>query len=171
MHPTAAKKRLGGVLLALVASLAFAAPALAASTSATTSESLLVTASIALSGVPATITYPDSTAGQNSVATEFTAAVSSNNSTGWQLAVNATDLTSGGNTIAMTNRQFSVAGTGFTMTGGGSPVSYVPGDFVLASRNTGGASNVFLTPRILVPANAAPGSYVGQMVFTASTLP
>lgn len=174
MKDNRARKRLGPIstLFAVLAIASVgASPALAASTSATSSESLTVAASISLSGVPATIAYPSVTAGQTAVAPEFTAAVSSNNATGWTFAVNATDLTAGTLVIVKTQREYTVSGTGFTATGGGSPTAYPGGDFTLASRTTGGANNVFVTSRVVVPAAAAPGAYTGSAVFTASTNP
>lgn len=173
MQSTHAKKRSAlGTILAVVAIFAIGvSPTLAASTSATSTESLTVTASISLSGVPASLSYPSVNAGQLAQAPEFTAAVSSNNATGWTFAVNATDLTAGSNVIVKTQREYSMAGTGYTMTGGGSPTAYPGGDFVLGSTTSGGSANVFTTSRVNVPANAAPGTYTGSAVFTASTNP
>lgn len=165
------RRALAPVVFAVIVAVAGASPALAASTSQAATESLTVTASITLTGVPASLTYPASNAGQLAVAPEFTAGVSSNNASGWTLAVNATALSSGGNTIATTAREYVVSGTGFTATGGGSPVAYPGGDFVLANRATAGAANVFTTSRVIVPAGAAPGAYVGTATFTASTNP
>ena len=171
MHPTRAKKRTGSLILAAVLALALPASAFAASTSSTVTESLTVAASISMTGIPASLDYGSSTAGTNVVAPEFTAAVSSNNASGWSVAVNATDLTNGGGTIPATNRQYSMAGSGYTATGGGSPVSYPGGDFVIANRATPGSANVFVTSRISIPAAASPGAYTGSAVFTASTNP
>lgn len=174
MKDNRARKRLGPIstlFAVLMVATVGASPALAASTSATSSESLTVTASISLSGVPATLTYSSVNAGQLSTAPEFSAAVSSNNVSGWTFAVNATALTAGAATIPATAREYVVSGTGFTATGGGSPTAYPGGDFTLASRTTGGANNVFVTSRVIVPAAAAPGAYTGQAVFTASTNP
>lgn len=168
-HTVARKVR--PIIFALLVAVGGASPALAASTSSTTTESLEVTSSISLTGVPASLTYSTVNSGATAQAPEFTASVSSNQANGWTLSVVATDLTSGGNTIATTARAYVVAGNfaNFTATGGGSFVAYPGGPFVLATRGTGGAADVFLTSRVAVPANAAPGVYTGSATFTAST--
>lgn len=168
-HTVARKVR--PIIFAVALAVAGASPALAASTSSTTTESLEVTSSISLSGVPASLAYSSVNAGATASAPEFTASVSSNQASGWTLSVDATDLVSGGNAIAMTQRTYVVSGNfaNFTATGGGSSVAYPGGPFVLATRNSGGAADVFLTSRVAVPANAVPGVYTGSAVFTAST--
>lgn len=164
-------RTLRAIIFALLIAVGGASPALAASTSSTTTESVEVTTSISMTGVPASLTYSTVNAGATAQAPEFTASVSSNQANGWTLSVDATDLVSGGNTIDRTQRAYIMSGNynNFTATGGGSPVAYPGGPFVLATRGTGGAADVFITSRVAVPANAAPGVYTGSAVFTAST--
>lgn len=169
MHQYTRARALRAVLFALVIAAAGASPAFAASTSSTTTESLEVTSSISMTGVPATLSYSSVNAGQSAQAPEFTANVSSNQVSGWTLTVDSTDLVSNGNTIAKTQRQYVISGTGFTGTGGGSPVNYPGGPFTLATRGTAGSADVFITSRIGVPPEAAPGVYTGSAVFTAAT--
>ena len=159
------------VLFAVVIALGGASPAFAASTSSSTTESLEVTASISLTGIPASLSYSSVNAGATASAPEFTAQVISNHSAGWSLSIDASNLTAGGNTIPNTAREFVCAGNfaNFQCTGGGSPVAYPGSPWVIGSRATGGMADIFITSRINVPGNTAPGLYTGSAVFTAST--
>jgi hypothetical protein len=157
------------LLGALVLALALPATTLAASTSQTASESLSVASSITLSGVPASLAYGANSAGGVAAVPEFAMTVSSNAANGWFVAVNASDLTSGGGgTIAASNREYVLGCTGCTATGGGSPVAYTP-DLVLATRGSAGDGSVFTTSRIHIPSAAPAGSYTGSAIFTATT--
>jgi hypothetical protein len=172
MQSTHARKRLGGLLLAILATLSFAAPAFAASTGGSSSETLAVVSAISISGIPASIDYGTASGGSNADAATIPLSVTTDNPNGWRLDLTATALTGAG-TIPATARSFRV----MNAAGGAIPIGtfngtygpYVAGGVNPVAADSTGTATFSLDARIAVPNGTPAGSYTGTLTFLVST--
>lgn len=175
-------RKLRAPAIALALTLALAAPTLAAS--GTSAETLAVTSTISVTGVPATIDYGESLPGERVTAAPFGLTVSSNNSTGWSFTISASDLVSGGASIPSSARWFQIADADTTNIAPGltyldpwvqpeggaypgpadSPVEVVTSSMAQVEEFT-------ITPAVNVPALAQGGAYTGSVTFAATNNP
>lgn len=136
---------------------------------ATVSESLTVTSSLTVTGIPATISYGSVDPGLTSGTQAFTAAVTGNS--GWSLDVTSTGFSaSGGKTISLSQRDLQiVSATGGTTTAVGTWTAFGVGSLASTTPEASGptgSSGFDANLRVRVPAAAQAGAYTATVTFT-----
>lgn len=186
MQSTRAKKTFAPIL-ALLATLTFAAPAFAASTSSGVSEQFTIAASVTVANVPSTGTFasPPACQAQFHVAAclatdysyNFTSTIGTNNGSGLTVQVLATPLTAGASTIPLSARGlvwnvpagFTTATTSDTGHFGELDATNA---FALGSTSAQGSVALSIEPLLRVDPNAFPaGNYQGTFTVRATTNP
>lgn len=181
--------KLRGAIVALTLALTLAIPASTLAISQASSETLTVTSTISLTGVPASLAYGSGLGGATLTAPNFSATGITNNVAGAKFTVQATDLsrTGGGGTIASTARRLRVtlaqapAPPGASVTApynAAAPGGAYPGPAGTASQianvtQATDSAGVVLSvdASVVVPANAVPGAYTGTMTFSFTDNP
>lgn len=167
----------GIVLAALATTPAFAGQ------SVPVPETLTVSPTSTLTGIPASIAYGSALAGADAVSPSFaTVTASTNNVTGFSVSWSATDLTGSG-TIPSTARSIQLAsvGAGCATVGALSGYTTSPGKLYTGPANTAqsfvvstvaGSCNITtLRLHVAVPALAVSGNYTGTSTFAISENP
>lgn len=148
--------RIYALAAALVAALTVAAPV--AAVTATTTDSVEVSSSVTISGVPATLSY--GTVAPGTTATQ-TVNITVAGNVSWRLRLVASPLTSGANQINCTHRLYAYDGgslANFTTSGANCETSTM--------RNGAAGSTTFPVRLALsVPVATAPGTYSGTVTF------
>lgn len=143
--------------------LAIPAATLAASTSATSAESVTVLDTISLSGVPATLTYPAAAAGATSTAPAFTLTYTSSAAAGLTVNVDpGAGLSDGsGHTIPVTAQTLMTERDPVrAMTSGANSIDVF---------TTVGGRTTTVTLGLVLPGGQPGGAYTGTLTFTAAT--
>lgn len=180
-------KKVRAAIVALTLALTLAIPASTFAVSSTSTETLSVLSTTTMTGVPASLAYGSGLGGATLSAPEAHIAVATDNPTGANLSVQASDMarTGGGGTIASTARRvrlsFSGTTAGWTATApyvlnAAAPGNPYPGPANFSSQlanSTTATSGLIVdtTMSIVLPAGAVPGSYTGSVVFTLATNP
>lgn len=173
--------KLRGAIVALTLALTLAIPASTFAASSTATETLSVTSTITMTGVPASLAYGSGLGGGTLTAPQINIAIATNNLTGANLAVQASDMlrTGGGGTIASTARRvrLSLSGTstGWTVTApyvlnAAAPGNPYPGPANATSQVANGTQAtsgliVEAAMSVVVPAASVPGAYTGSVTF------
>jgi hypothetical protein len=164
------------IIITAAAALGLPASAFAAnSTPSTSTTTVLVGASITLTGIPAAIDFGSGVPGDTKTATFFTATVATNNLTGYSVSVTTTAMAGAGpsnaNTIAASAINYAVSNTSaVTMVavgGAGSTTGTVLVTKITASVSGGDTFRV--TPSLAIPFVNS-DTYSGTATFVASTL-
>lgn len=179
----AKKGRAAIVALALMLML----PTATFAVEATSTETLTVQSTITMTGVPASLAYGSGLGGATLSAPEIHIALATNNFSGANLAVRASDLarTGGNGTIASTARRvrisFSGTSTGWTATApyvnnAAAPGNAYPGPANATSQLANGTQAtsglvVDTVMSVVVPAGAVPGTYTGSVTFVFTDNP
>jgi hypothetical protein len=160
--------------LALVASILLVSPVLGAASSPA-SETLTVSATTTLTGVPASIAYGASLAGNTVTSgSAMTWTASSNNGAGFTVNWAATNLTTTGGTIAAVPNRYLLltgAGTGCATVGALSGYTTAPGmgyngpagsPQAIVNRTSNGTCAITgVVLSVTIPAGAVAGAYTG----------
>ena len=174
-------RTLAALVAALSLVLSVAGTTLAASQSSSASESLTINSTISLVGVPASLSYGSGLGGETRTAPQFTITATTNNPTGLSGTITASNLTSNGNSIAATQRRFLASapnvGEGWTLDGGSTGWITAPGKAYPGSvmpwfaAAAAGSFSPKLTPSVVVPVAAVPGTYTGTLTISVSENP
>lgn len=168
-------RRFTSLFLGAVLALTVTTSAFAATSTAISSESLNVLATVSITGVPATIDYGSSPSGATVSSSPMTIVVSTNNAAGFNFTLTATNLTGAG-TIPSSARRINCtmtsAGTQFPgALCSGSDAAYPGGSNVaLGATNAAGDATFATTTKVVIPGSAPAGAYSGTLTFTATTL-
>lgn len=138
------------VLVAIIATLALPVSAFAA-TSQGSAETLVVNATMSVSGLPTTLNYGANDAGAMATAGVINLNVTTNDPTGVTLSASGGVLTSPDGTIAASARAVKIDGV------------------VQGSKHYAGAASPAVEPRVDIPSGAPAGTYTGT--FTVSVAP
>ena len=165
----------GATVAALFLTLGLAGPTLGANATQSTSETLTVSPTISLTGLPATVAYGTGVAGDTRTSIMFDLNASTNNAAGLRLTWTAQPLTDGGSTIPVTQRRLLVSSAGgcslispFTTP---SPQPFVGAAgfdrSVCESAAPGAAVLSGVQLSVVIPPDAVPGAYTGITIFRA----
>jgi hypothetical protein len=165
----------GATVAALFLTLALAGPTLGATATQSTSETLTVSPTISLTGLPATVAYGTGVAGDTRTSIMFDLNASTNNAAGLRLTWTTTNLTDGGSTIPFSQRHLLV-----TSASGCSLISPFTTPYpqpygvtagvdrpVCESAAPGAAGLSGVQLWVVIPPDAEPGAYTGTTTFKA----
>jgi len=166
VHPTFARKRVAGPLVALLLALAIPGSTFATTATSTVDESVTVLGTISITGIPASLTYTSGGPGDLVTAPTFTATVTTNNGSGYDFTWEAGKLQGPAAFIDPSQRRASV--------NGGADLVYPGSGQQNLGNNSGPTSGdaFAVTLKILVP-NVPPAVYAspGSVTFRAITRP
>jgi hypothetical protein len=165
------------IIITAAATLALPASAFAAnSTPSTSTTTVLVGASITLTGIPAAIDFGSGVPGDTKTATFFTATVATNNLTGYSVNVTTTAMAgaapSNANTIAASAINYAVSNaSAVTMVAVGGAGNSTTGTVLVTkvTASVSGGDTLRVTPSLAIPFVSS-DTYNGTATFVASTL-
>lgn len=185
MHRTTPAWR--ALVAAVALTMALTGTTLASSQSSATAQTLAISTTLTLTGVPASVNYGTGLGGVTLAgpANAANVQVSSNNPSGVRLGLAFTDLarTGGGGTIVSTANQIRISAVAVASdctggaTWGTNTMRAYPGpadsEWIMCSRATAGTINFPGTGKtwqyeVLLPAAPAPGTYTGTATWTAT---